>query len=279
MASMTAAMALFSLNDAFVKAVAQDLPVAQIMAVRGVFATLGVLAYLAITRPPGAFTGLFDRLVVMRSLAETAAIVCLIMAFARIPIGDATAVSQSVPLVLLPAAAIFLKERIPPLQWLLVVLGFAGVVLIAKPFTGGFEPAIGLAVVTAILFAFRDLTARKLAGSVSSTAVTLSTVGVVMVASGAFALLRGLSPMTWHQVGLLAVAGLLLAVGQAAVILAFRLAPVSDAGPFNYTKTAFALVVGIVAFGEWPDLFSVAGGALVVASGLAIALGFGRRGA
>jgi drug/metabolite transporter (DMT)-like permease len=277
MASMTLAMALFSINDAFVKAVASDLPVAQIMGVRGVFATLGVLGYLAIARPAGAFAGLTHPLVTVRSLAETLAIVCLIMAFARIPIGDATAISQSVPLVLLPAAAIFLKEKIAPVQWLLVMLGFLGVVLIAKPFSGGFDPAIGLAIITAILFAFRDLTARQMPSSVSSSAVTLSTVAVVMIAAGTFALVRGVVPMSGTQVGMLAVAGLLLAWGQAAVILAFRLASVADAGPFNYTKTAFALVVGIVAFGEWPDLFSITGGVLVVASGLAIALGLGRR--
>lgn len=277
MASMTLAMALFASNDALVKATAASVPVAQTMAVRGLFATLAVLAFIAVARPKAPFAGLAMPLVTLRSLSEALGIFCLIVAFTRLPIGDVTAISQAVPLVLLPAAAIVLKERIPPVQWALVGLGFLGILMIARPAAAGFDPTIGLVLVTVLSFAFRDLTARRLPLTVSNTAVTLSTVAVVMLVSALVAAIQGFQPMTGRQVANLLGAGILLAGGQAAVMLAFRLGRVADVGPFNYTKSAFALTLGMVFFGERPDVLTFAGMGLVIASGLMVATGLGRR--
>ena len=276
MACMTLAMALFASNDAFVKATAVTVPVAQTMAVRGLFATLAVLAFMAIVRPKAAFAGVASPLVTLRSLSEALGIFCLIVAFTRLPIGDVTAVSQSVPLLLLPAAAIVLRERITPIQWALVLLGFGGILLIAKPGGAGFDPTMGIVLITLVCFAFRDLTARRLPLTISNTAVTLSTVGVVMVVAAVAAAIQGFVPMTSREIVNLALAGILLAGGQAAVMLAFRLGPVADVGPFNYTKSAFALTLGMVFFNERPDVLTFTGMALVVASGLGVAIGIGR---
>ncbi|MBL8571524.1 MAG: DMT family transporter [Phreatobacter sp.] len=276
MASMTLAMGLFASNDALVKATAVTVPVAQTMAVRGLFATLAVLAFIAVARPKSAFSGVASPLVTLRSLSEALGIFCLIVAFTRLPIGDVTAVSQSVPLLLLPAAAIVLKERITLAQWGLVLLGFFGILLIAKPTAAGFDPTMGLVLITLVCFAFRDLTARRLPLSISNTAVTLSTVGVVMIIAAAVATAQGFVPMTRQEVLQLALSGVLLAGGQAAVMLAFRLGSVADVGPFNYTKSFFALTFGVAFFGERPDLMTFAGMGLVVVSGLCVALGIGR---
>lgn len=277
MACMTLAMALFASNDALVKATAVDVPVAQTMAVRGLFATLAVLVFILVRRPPGAFAGVTAPLVTLRSLSEALGIFCLIVAFTRLPIGDVTAVSQAVPLILLPAAALILKERVTPAQWGLVAFGFVGILMIAKPTAAGFDPVMGLVLVTICSFAFRDLTARRLPLTISATAVTFSTVAVVGLVAGAVALARGLEPMTLRHVLNLAGAGVLLAGGQAAVMLAYRLAPVAEAGPFNFTKSGFAIALGIIFFGERPDLLTLAGVAMVILAGLAVALGLGRR--
>lgn len=272
MAAMVFAMGTFSANDTIVKAVASDLPIAQTMALRGTFATLIVLAYMLAKRDRDIFRGVTDRLVTVRALAECLAIFCLIAALTRLPIGDVTALSQCVPLILLPAAAIFLKEHVSLAKWLLVGLGFCGVLMVAKPGQAGFDPAMLLVAVTAACFAFRDFTARSIAGRFGPAAITLSTVGVVAIVAMAVAFWKGFQPMALHQVAMLALAALLLAVGQAAVVLAFRWAPVSVAGPFNYSKTAFALVFGLLVFGEVPDLATALGMALIVAAGLGIAL-------
>ncbi|WP_439575832.1 DMT family transporter [Phreatobacter sp.] len=276
MALMTLAMFLFAANDALVKAHMGDLTVAQSLAVRGVFATLGVTAWLMVSGHRMTLRGFWHPLVVGRSLAEGLAVFFLFQALWRMPIGDVTAVSQSMPLILLPLAVLFLGEKVSPVQWGLVLTGFVGIVMIARPFSAGFDPAIGLVLATTVCFVFRDMTVKFLPPAISSSTVTFSTVAVVMAAAGLLAAIQGLKPMTLGQTGMIGLAGLLLAGGQAAIIQAFRMAPVSQVGPFNYTKTAFALVIGMVFFAERPDSLTFAGIGLIVASGIAIAAGLGR---
>lgn len=277
MAAMTLAMAAFAANDALVKAFASDLPVAQTIAVRGVFASALVLVFMLVVPAARDFRGVFDPLVTARSLAECLAIFCLIAALTRLPIGDVTALSQSVPLVLLPLAALVLRERVTPANWLLVGLGFIGILLVAKPGGATFDPAYLLLAVTAVCFALRDLSARHVGQRFAAAPVTLSTVAVVALVAGLVVLAKGPVAMTGAHFSGLALAALLLAVGQAAVITAFRLASVADAGPFNYTKTAFAVMIGVIFFGERPDALTLIGMAFVVAAGLVIALRAGRR--
>ena len=276
MALMTLAMLLFATNDAIVKAHMGSLSVSQSLGVRGIFATLGVAAWFVISRTRFSLHGYWHPLVVGRSLAEGLAVFFLFQALWRMPIGDVTAVSQSMPLFLLPVAVLVLGEKVSPMQWFVVICGFAGIVLIAKPFSSGFDPAIGLVLATTVCFVFRDITVKFLPATISSATVTFSTVSVVMVAALALAVVQGLAPMGTQQTLMIGLAGLLLAGGQAAIIQAFRLAPVSQVGPFNYTKTAFALIIGMVFFSERPDVLTFAGIGLIVASGIAIAIGIGR---
>lgn len=276
MALMTLAMLLFAANDALVKAHMGDLTVAQSLAVRGVVATLGVGLWLAVTAGGLTLRGFWHPLVVARSLAEGLAVFFLFQALWRMPIGDVTAVSQSMPLILLPLAVLVLGEKVSPVQWGLVLAGFVGIVMIARPFSEGFDPAIGLVLATTVCFVFRDMTVKFLPPTISSSTVTFSTVAVVMVAAGLLALIQGLAPMTLTQTGAIGLAGLMLAGGQAAIIHAFRIAPVSLIGPLNYTKTAFALIIGMMFFAERPDVLTLAGIGLIVASGIAIAAGLGR---
>ncbi|KAF0137266.1 MAG: DMT(drug/metabolite transporter) superfamily permease [Xanthobacteraceae bacterium] len=276
MGLMTLAMLLFATNDAIVKAHMGSMTVAQSLGVRGIFATLGVAAWYILSGTPLSLRGYWHPLVLGRSLAEGLAVFFLFQALWRMPIGDVTAVSQSMPLFLLPIAVLVLGEKVTPVQWFVVICGFAGIVLIARPFSTGFDPAIGLVLATTVCFVFRDITVKFLPPHISSATVTFSTVSVVMVAALLLAAIQGLSPMGVQQTLMIGLAGLLLAGGQAAIITAFRLAPVSQVGPFNYTKTAFALIIGMIFFAERPDILTFAGIGLIVASGIAIAAGLGR---
>ncbi|MDP3548537.1 MAG: DMT family transporter [Phreatobacter sp.] len=276
MGLMTLAMLLFATNDAIVKAHMGSMTVAQSLGVRGIFATLGVAAWYVLSGARLSLRGYWHPLVVGRSLAEGLAVFFLFQALWRMPIGDVTAVSQSMPLFLLPIAVLVLGEKVTPVQWMVVICGFVGIVLIARPFSTGFDPAIGLVLATTVCFVFRDITVKFLPAHISSATVTFSTVSVVMVAALALAVIQGLAPMGVQQTLMIGLAGLLLAGGQAAIITAFRLAPVSQVGPFNYTKTAFALLIGMIFFAERPDVLTFAGIGLIVASGIAIAAGLGR---
>lgn len=269
---MTGAMALFCANDALVKMFGSTLPVAQSMAIRGLIATAATLIVVAALRQAKVIPAAFDGVVVLRGLCECAAIFCLIFALTKLPIGDVTAISQIAPLIVLPLAALIYHERVTPLRWLLVALGFVGVALIAKPGGAGFDPTIGVVLLTAVGFAFRDILARRVRAGVPALAVALSTVAVVAGVSLLVAIIHGFAPVSIEQVLGLGAAGLLLAVGQGLVFLAFRFAPVSEVAPFNYTKTIFGVIAGFLAFGERPGLLTLVGIALVILSGVGVVL-------
>lgn len=274
---MTAAMALFCVNDALVKTYGSTLPVAQSMAIRGAIATAATLAVIASLRQASVVPAAFNRVVVLRGLCECAAIFCLIYALTRLPLGDVTAISQMAPLFILPAAAILFHETVTPLRWLLVAVGFVGVLLIAKPGRAGFDPTFGIVLLTAIGFAARDILARRVPAHVPVMAVALSTVAVVAGVSALAAAVRGFAPITAEQVIGLGAAGLLLSLGQGLIFLAFRWASVSDVAPFNYAKTLFGVIVGYLVFSERPDALTLVGIVLVIGSGVGIGLAANAR--
>ncbi|WP_342361099.1 DMT family transporter [Terrarubrum flagellatum] len=276
-AAMIGAMALFAANDALVKAYGSTLPVPQSMAIRGLISTFATLVVIVAMRQTSVISAAFDRIIILRALGECAAIFCLISALTRLPIGDVTAISQVAPLFILAGAAAFYGQHVSASSWGLALLGFAGVLLIAKPGATGFDPTMGLAVLTAIGFAARDLLSGKIRSDAPAMAVALSTVAVVGLAGLVVALIRGWAPVKPEQVMGLGAAGLLLAVGQALVYLALRLAPLADVSPFNYSKTLFGAAAGYFVFRERPDLLTLAGMGLVIASGVGIAVLSSRR--
>lgn len=271
MAAMTAAMALFSINDALVKYFGSSLPVAQSIAVRGAIATAATLIIVALARQTSVIAHAFHPIILLRGLCECAAIFCLIYSLSYLSIGDVTAISQISPLMLLPIAVLIFHERVSVWHWLLALAGFVGVALIAKFGAAGFDPTIGFALLTAIGFALRDILARQAPKEIPALAVALSTVAVVAAVGAAVAAYRGFAPIRPDQVIGLGAAGLLLAIGQALVFLAFRWASVSDAAPFSYAKTLFGAAIGFFIFAERPDALTLVGMLLVIASGVGVA--------
>lgn len=275
-AAMTAAMALFSANDALVKLSGSSLPPSQSIAIRGIIATLATLGVIVLAGRARRMAGATNAIVLLRALCECFGIFCLITALTRAPLGDVTAVSQMAPLFVLPLAALLYRERVSPIQWLLVAAGFAGVLMIARP-GGGFDPAILLALGTAAGFACRDLLAARIPKQIPPDAVTMATLVVVAAAGFAWTVGRGAAPVGAWQVAGLGAAGLLLSAGQALIYMAFRWAPVSDVAPFNYTKTVFGLIGGVIVFGDLPGPLSLAGAGLVMLSGVGVALAAAKR--
>ncbi len=137
---MVASMAGFGLNDAFIKLVGQDLPLFQAVFLRGLMATflIGILA----ARDGGARfrpSRSDRRLISLRTAAEIGATVCFLTALFHMPIANASAIVQSVPLAVTLAAAAFMGEPVGWRRYVAIGVGFAGVLVIARPGTDGFN--------------------------------------------------------------------------------------------------------------------------------------------
>jgi len=273
---MTLGMASFIANDSIVKYVSQSLPAAQLICLRGLFATLLLLSIaqaMGLLRGNGSTEGaalkqLAHRQVLLRSFIDALAGLAYLSALFRMPLGNATAINMASPLFLTLYAALVWREPVGPARWLLVCAGFAGVLLIVQPAGSGFNTWSLLCLVATMLHATRDLLTRSIPRSIPSVIVTLSTAATVTVLAGLLSIFEGWQPLTGLQWALLAVASVFLCGGYYLVILCMRDGDISVIAPFRYTSLLFALLIGWLVWGDVPNLLAWAGIAMLVAAGL-----------
>lgn len=266
---MIGAMAGFTINDALMKLVSAEVPLFQALLLRGlgVSALLAVLAWRAGVLRPRLQRG--DAwLVGLRTLAEAAAAFFFLTALFNMPLANVTAILQALPLTVTLAGALFLRE--PVGRWRLgaVVVGLAGVMLIVRPGAEGFTVHSLFALIAVLCVTAREILTRRLSGTVPSMAVALwAAVGVTLFAAAGTLTEDWVRPSPPVMLYLLGTVGFIFM----AYVLGVRAVRVGDLGfvaPFRYTGLLWALLLGLMLFGDWPDALTLLGAAIVVATGL-----------
>ncbi|MET0311590.1 MAG: DMT family transporter, partial [Burkholderiaceae bacterium] len=149
-----------------------------------------------------------------------------------------------------------------------IVAGFVGVLLVIRPGTSAFHPAILLSVGNAVLYAAFNLLTRKMAATESPSATNLmSAVGATVVLAP-FAIAQWQWPDGWFTWALLCVCGLCGGFGHFCVTQAHRYASAAVLSPFLYQQIVYMALWGWILFAQVPDAFVIAGSAVVVGSGL-----------
>jgi len=268
-ALMTGSMAAFTLNDAFMKGLSDHLPLAQAIFLRGAAATLA-LAVLAAAmgqvrlRLPRGDLGLLA----LRTGAEIAAAGFFLTALFNMPIANATAILQVLPLAVTLAGALVFAE---PLGWRrlsAILAGFGGVLLIVRPGTDGFTIYALHALAAVAMVTVRDLAARRMTGALPSLTVALVAAAGVTVVFGAVAALQPWQPVSPRAAGLLGGATLFIVAAYILSVSAMRVGALATVAPFRYSGLVVALIVGVTVFGERPDALTLAGAAVIAAAGL-----------
>jgi drug/metabolite transporter (DMT)-like permease len=266
--AMCAAMALFVVNDSFVKLAAKLWPVHQIMVVRGAFAVSIILGLIFAAREHRRFGALKQPLVMARCLIEGFIAFTFISALAALPIADVTAILLISPLLITVAGAFFFGEDVRWRRWMAVGIGFMGMLLVVRPGGTGDHSAALLALVSTCGVVIRDLLTRSLPASVPSLIVAFGTSLATMATGVAISAFR---PWQAYDTGTMfyaLIAALTVALGNYAIILAFRNVEVSVVSPFRYTVIVWAVIAGYIGFGDAPAPIAWAGIALIVGSGL-----------
>lgn len=268
-ALMVIAMAGFALEDMFIKRLAVDLPVGQILILLGAGGAV-IFGLAAVSRGQRIFApALFSRPVLLRNFGELVGTLGFVTALALTPLASASAILQATPLAVTLGAALFLGETVGWRRWSAILVGFAGVLMVIRPGLEGFQPASLFAVQAVIGLAIRDLATRATPPEVSS--LQLSSYGFATVApAGALMLLfsgspEPLSTANWRDI---AFALLLGVTAYYAIVAAMRVGEVSFVSPFRYTRLIFALVIAVAVFDETPDALTLAGAGIIIASGL-----------
>lgn len=266
---MCVSMAGFTMNDAITKAASDWMNMGQVMLVRGLFATL-LIATIAWHRGALAKPSLIVHpKVLMRAVCEGGATVTFLIALAHLPIANASAILQALPLAVTMGAALLFSEPVGWRRWMAIAAGLAGVLIIVQPGADGFSPYAILMLGCVLLCAIRDLITRLVPTEIptllvsTTTAFSVTICGAVLVGP-----MGGWTPMTPGMTALIAFAAVLLLFGYQFIIRAMRAGDISFVAPFRYTALLWSLVLGFVVFGDVPDLAMIAGASIVVASGL-----------
>lgn len=266
---MICSMAAFTFNDACLKLIGPKMPLFQLLFLRGVLTT--VLIY-ALARSMGAIRLRLPAqdwaMIALRTVSEIAAAYFFLTALMHMPLANVMAVLQVLPLTVTLGAALFFREAIGWRRLLAILIGFAGMLMIVRPGPEGFDIYAIYALVAVVCVTARDLSTRRMSGAVPSMTVTLSASVGVMVFAAVATQGEVWVPVTMRDAMLLGGASLFIIGGYYFSVSVMRVGDTGFVAPFRYTGLLWALLLGLVVFGDWPDPLTMLGAAIVVATGI-----------
>lgn len=266
---MCFAVACFAAMNTFVKELrVQELPVVEIIWGRYFFHTILVLALFP-KRIPTLLSGSDKGLQICRSILVLSATACMFTAVGFMPLADAVAITFIAPLLITALSVPFLGERVGLRRWIAVCVGFAGMLVIIRPGGGLFQPAALLPIGVTVFYAMYQIITRM----ISHRTDPINSVFYTAIVGGI--LMSAIVPFFWQtptleQWGMMLAAGLLGGLGHWAIIIAYQRAEAPLVAPFAYTELVWATMLGLTFFGDFPDLWTLVGAAIIAASGVYI---------
>jgi len=188
-------------------------------------------------------------------------------ALALLPLGEATTLTYAAPIVATLLSGLLLREKIGPRRWCAVAVGFAGVLLVARPGEG--VTAIGLAVGVAAAFGQSAvmITIRQISRTEDTVAIVFWFTLFCLIAGAVMLCFFGRT----HDLptyAMLAGAGLLGGGAQLGMTASLRFAPVSVVVPLDYLQIVWGILIGWLAFVTPATPLMLAGAALIAGSGI-----------
>jgi drug/metabolite transporter (DMT)-like permease len=243
------AMAVFSINDMLMKLTAQRYPLGEVIMVRGVLATLLVGSVLVGMGQISTLRMAMNRHVLARTVFDGLSLIFFTSALIHMPLADLSAMNLVSPLIITALAVILYREDVGWRRWTAISVGFVGTLFIVKPTPGAFNAWALLGIATALSAAGRDLITRQLSNAIPTVAISFMAAFATIIIGAIMYFFEDWRPMAATDVGLLAIAALLIAAGHFLIVIAFRGVDVSAIAPFRYTILIWAGICGYFAFG------------------------------
>lgn len=258
----------FAALDSSAKWLVMVLPVFQVVWLR--FVTHSLLGILVLTPKYGwaLYRTGQPRLQLLRALMQAIMTGLNFWALQYLQLDVTGAIQFSVPILIAVISARLLGERLDARRWIAILVGFAGVLLIVRPGSQGFHPAIILSLINAVLYALFNMLTRRLAATeLPATTQLWSALGAAVLLTP-FGLMNWTPPqdaITWILVLAMGAFG---GLGHLMVTQAHRYASAAVLGPFLYQQIIYMTLFGWLIFGHVPDAAVIGGASVVVASGL-----------
>jgi drug/metabolite transporter (DMT)-like permease len=255
-------------NDALIKFASQSMPLSQLMFVRACFGTIFLLAIVSYTRTPLHVASLGQVRVVARAALDVAGTLAYVVGLAYLPLANVTAVAMSSPLVITLLAILLYRERVSSTRWRAMFVGLCGVLLIVQPASNSFNAWSLLVLLSVVLIASRDMVTRAISKDISSLVLTLIATLLVVIGSGAWGLTENWRPLDWRQIGMLALASMLLSSGYIFTTISIREAPVGVVAPFKYSSLIVSSMLSYLVWDQIPNPLAWLGIALTMSAGI-----------
>lgn len=269
---MVAAMAIFAIEDAFVKAASSTLSVGQILLIFGLGGAAVFASLACFNREPLFVQDVVSRPMRIRVVFEVVGRLFYVLAITLTPLSAATVILQATPLVVVAGAALVFGEKVGWRRWFAIFVGLIGVVIIIQPGTDSFSVLSIFAIVGMFGFAGRDLASRAAPATLSTNILGLYGFLSIVVAGGVFSIWEGATFFYPDiETSLYLLGAILAGVGAYSCLMkAMRTGEVSAVTPFRYTRLLFGIALGVVMFNEQLSSAMVLGSSLIVFSGLFI---------
>ena len=277
----------FTTTDTVIKYLSGDYALHQIVLIRAV---IGIVFTLAVFVP---LEGGLETLRTKRLPLQLVRGFCVVMAnllfftgLATLPLGETVALVFVAPLIITIFAAIFLRENVSAGRWSAVGVGLAGTLIMIRPGTSLFNPIMLLPLLAALCYAIFQILSRYLGRSESASSMAVYTQLMFIAVSALIGVLVGDGRFTVHDDPtidfllrawvwpsgrdfiLLSGIGILSGLGAYLISQGYRLGEASLLAPFEYTSLPLAMLWSILFFGDWPDLISWVGIAMIFSAGM-----------
>lgn len=266
---MTLSMGGFAIEDVFLKILSERIPVSQILIYVGSLAvfSLGILSKIK-KIPILRYDVYSNRLFVIRAISDMIGAILMVTAISLMPLSTVSSILQTLPLLITFGAVLIFKEKVGWRRWSAVSIGFVGVILILKPGLGDFQISSFVALLAVSFLALRDLVTRKINKDIHSITIALYafilTVVGGIISIPLFGQFVTLTLTQWFVVFAITLFGVF---SYLMLVLATRSGDISVISPFRYTRLVFALILAMIILNERPDILTLLGAAIIVASG------------
>lgn len=267
-ALMCGAVFLFAGNDAAAKFLNGHMHTIEVVWARYMSAFVLALAMFNPVKRPRLMRTSRPWLQLVRSALLLMSTALNFVALRYLQLDQAIAIIFSTPFMVAVLGGPLLGEWVRWRRWTAIIVGFCGVLLVAQPFSGGIHPAALLSLAGAVCYAIYSVSTRILSRSDSDETTNFysNLVGVVATSIAV--------PFIWTSqsdptiILLMCSMGLFSGFGHYLLIVAHRLAPASVLAPFIYTEIVWMIALGFLVFGDTPNHWTLAGVAIVIASGI-----------
>lgn len=205
---------------------------------------------------------------IVRSMLMLGSTLFNFLAVKYLQLDQTTSIGFATPFMVAVLSGPLLGEWVGWRRWVAISIGFCGVLLVARPGFGGIHPAALWSVAAVLCYGFYFIATRIVSRTDSSqTTLFYSHIVGVIVMTLAVPFVWSM-PQSWFLIALMIMIGALGTVGHYLLIIAHRMAPPSVLAPFMYSQLIWVIAIGYMVFDDIPSGWTLAGAAVVIASGL-----------